>query len=916
MAAGGTLALLLAGAGATATRFLSHDSQIPSDHESVTRPVGQPIYRVSLLAEDIYSHQPATEPSECSQTEIAPAKDGSALAASLTWDCLESLAPMERRTGHSTISTDEPGTPRNITELFGPDMEHVAPARTSIVRSAGTRGAEIVSCDVDMSSVRRLSRAGLFADRSPVSQSAEVKHIPPPQPQRIATAISPTSAESVLKVQAVEDSTAESSEPEADIVAVEIELAWPRPKALVAQLDELQRSAGDAGTWGRDTLKLLEQLSAESDLSSRMSLYLINQLDRQVEQGNTVADSQPAHDTQAALRRAAYALQRRLDVWRAVQEASAPQYYDRMDQHVESVDPVLMLDTANRVAAKLAQEANGEGWMEFLLIDDLRQLAQSDTGNDGQKRQEIANLVLRRIIKANLDENQASFLAEEPLASLQVELRQWATHHVDYRQFLASIERFESLNGNSASRQLSNYWIALHMSLDPIQRQVSDAFELHYRNANVRVSVSESMLNRLVPELPQEVEPVNENMMETRVTGQSTSQTRLHVNLVPDQHRLRVLLEARGQMKASTTSRKGPVTLFNRNQSNFVVKRVVTMDSNGIQMGSTNAAATGDTRLVGLQTMYDRMPLIGSMVRSVAKKTYDEQHGLARRLMVNRVTNQASDRLEKAMDQQIVQAQQKFEQKIVEPLKQLELNPTTMEMTTTDDRLVFRSRLAGDTQLAAFTPRPRARADNLVSIQLHESALNNFVQKFELDGLGGSVEEIHAHIVTRLETTMGVQPKQVELPIGVRMKLADEDAVTVRCEEGNVIVSVKFDYLIDEARVQPKVYKNFAVQAVYQPHRDRSHAYLQREDTIRIAGRLRPFERSALASVFGKVLSKDQKLHLIDPNMMSDQRFADLQIGQLYIDHGWIGMSLVEENPVEGTAGKPQEGGRRKQMTR
>jgi len=55
------------------------------------------------------------------------------------------------------------------------------------------------------------------------------------------------------------------------------------------------------------------------------------------------------------------------------------------------------------------------------------------------------------------------------------------------------------------------------------------------------------------------------------------------------------------------------------------------------------------------------------------------------------------------------------------------LRPEAVDMQTTEDRLIARYRLAGFEQAGAFTPRPQAPADSLLSIQVHESMLNNIV---------------------------------------------------------------------------------------------------------------------------------------------------------------------------------------------
>ena len=65
------------------------------------------------------------------------------------------------------------------------------------------------------------------------------------------------------------------------------------------------------------------------------------------------------------------------------------------------------------------------------------------------------------------------------------------------------------------------------------------------------------------------------------------------------------------------------------------------------------------------------------------------------------------------------------------------------------DRMTLRGRLASPDQLASNTARPQARADSLLSIQVHESAMNNFVSQLGLEGRQGPLEEVVADVVKR-----------------------------------------------------------------------------------------------------------------------------------------------------------------------
>ena len=122
------------------------------------------------------------------------------------------------------------------------------------------------------------------------------------------------------------------------------------------------------------------------------------------------------------------------------------------------------------------------------------------------------------------------------------------------------------------------------------------------------------------------------------------------------------------------------------------------------------------------------------MVRSIARQQYDSKAQAARWETEGLVARTAQTRLDEEVDQQLTQATEQFRQRVLEPLHQLGLDPETVDLETTTDRLIARYRLAGPRQVGAFTPRPQAPADSLFSLQIHESVLNNTAACLELHG--------------------------------------------------------------------------------------------------------------------------------------------------------------------------------------
>src|SRR5690606_32117376 len=98
------------------------------------------------------------------------------------------------------------------------------------------------------------------------------------------------------------------------------------------------------------------------------------------------------------------------------------------------------------------------------------------------------------------------------------------------------------------------------------------------------------------------------------------------------------------------------------------------------------------------------------------------------------IAQEADAELNRRLDEALVNAEQQLKQRLIGPLDRLRLNPTVVSMHTSESRLTIRYRVAHPSQLSAFTARPRAPSDSLLSMQLHQSSINNAVAQLGLSG--------------------------------------------------------------------------------------------------------------------------------------------------------------------------------------
>ena len=218
-------------------------------------------------------------------------------------------------------------------------------------------------------------------------------------------------------------------------------------------------------------------------------------------------------------------------------------------------------------------------------------------------------------------------------------------------------------------------------------------------------------------------------------------------------------------------------------------------------------------------------------------------------------------------------------------------------MQTTEKRLVARYRLAGFEQTGAFTPRPQAPSDSLLSIQLHESLLNNVVDSLDLGGRRIGLRDLFLEVATKLHRDNFEIPE--DLPEDVTIEFAAEDPVRFECKDDRIHVTLQITRLADG---NGHCWKEFTVRAMYVADIEGVHVGLKRDSYIRLKGnrhRLTTGDNVVLRTIFTKAMAQRPDVDLLANVLVNDQRLHDLRVSQFVARDGWIGIAVGPGKPVK-----------------
>lgn len=616
----------------------------------------------------------------------------------------------------------------------------------------------------------------------------------------------------------------------ADYLAVVRAVDFPTPHALAEQLD---RVAGhrDLAPWAWATAYRLRTLATTPATSERAVEATFATLAEAASEAR--AEAAKLGDGQAAteLRRAAYAIDRRLATWRPGHE--------RVVVLARRGNPSTLSPAERLAAARWAMNADPGTAARGLAID---------------------------------------------TAPLRIAAR---------------LERYEDRPTARLAQTIASQATEFAASDDPQAAAIARAIEENYRNANVRVAVAAELIERMLPQPEPQTAPVRDRIAGTMVSGRSTTESSLRVLLSPDESAWRIGLEAEGLVTAKTSSRGGPARLVSQGATRFQAKKLVVISRDALD--STPAVATAQSaspRLVGLSTQYDRVPLVRSYVRSTARSEYARLSSRARVETQAKVEQRVRNEFDQRTEQQLDSLNDRYQDAVVSRLARLGLQVEPVEMRTTDVRLISRLRVANSQQLAAHTPRMRAPSDSLLSVQLHESMLNNALEGLDLAGARLTPEQLRQRMQEKLGIVTEENPQQVRALLG----FSSVEPARFTLADGRAELTLSFA----ELSVARRRHRNFKVHAFYRPEVTGLTAALVQDGTPHIEGRLRSASRMHLHGVLGKVLAKTERIPLVGIQADTPDRVAAALVGlatnQFVIEDGWLGLAIGPQRPTNRVA--------------
>ncbi|TWU37737.1 hypothetical protein Q31b_45260 [Novipirellula aureliae] len=721
-------------------------------------------------------------------------------------------------------------------------------------------------------------------DNAPISRYAPAKDNAP--------ANNDAPAKSNTDQETRNDDESDRSYPKSNQVTKLSPAGWPVTRSLdqsLADLSTVSKADWVAG-WSVNVQNKLEQLRGLPRLGQSEAGQLIEELHELFEDGYAAAEALNDRDLQIRWLYACYGLERRVAVWKPIWELASSHDATKTYVRVHRDFGSSIEDAVAAVREILPETQDTEGWNTYLLLDELERSSRGFAADDSAL---LAQRFLARLRWHGLHAEHRLWLDNPTIDALAAAVRPLAGGAVDYASLLNQIEHQESNEIDTVSVEIAEAIQTLQHADSPQAVEVANVLNTYYRNANIRIALSERLLQRVLPTIEAKTVPVRTRILGSQVRGNSRVASQLQILLTPSPNTWHIELQTRGDVYTRTVGFKGPVSVLTEGNSQFIASTPIEIHSDGYRKGISSVQANGTNQLRSIESDYDRWPLIGPLVRSIAQSQYDQMKPESNRQSQRQLREQVGNQIDQEVETKLNESSDRLSQMVLGPLGALRLDPQVVDMQTTSQRLLARYRLAGDWQLAAFTPRPRALRDSLMSVQVHQSAMNNMLEQLVPRDHPRSIREM----IEQASYLFGRDTASIpdDIPDDVFIQFAPTRPITVEIEEGRMWLTLR---IVRLTRGDQMDLRRFIVRGAYVPAVDGLSATLVRDGHLRISGpSLSMRERLPIRTIFNKVLSTTHGFPITTNVLETHEAAQNLEISQMEMREGWLAISLSETEP-------------------
>lgn len=340
---------------------------------------------------------------------------------------------------------------------------------------------------------------------------------------------------------------------------------------------------------------------------------------------------------------------------------------------------------------------------------------------------------------------------------------------------------------------------------------IQKLFDAHYKNYNLRVLLSEGLLNRIIGDARRETTGINRNALGARVVGSQTANLKIAVDVQPSQNSARFNINLNGTVSTDTNAYVTEATVRTIGNHGVSASKPVAFDGTRFTTEPARISVNANNQPVGVRTKYSG-GLFGRIADNIAISEANDQRGRANAYTRQSITEELSAELNSEVDSDFANASMELQNKVYGPLREFGLYPDAMSVSSTSDEIQLRTRLSEDDEMGGglYNPAVNAASKGMVA-QIHQSLLTNSMNRLDL-GTEGKMEMSEGQLRDLMEQRLSkILDREVKLGDG---EMTDEgntfifdqaNPIRFSIQQGEVVISLRAGLKREDGDIPPQI---------------------------------------------------------------------------------------------------------------
>ncbi len=311
--------------------------------------------------------------------------------------------------------------------------------------------------------------------------------------------------------------------------------------------------------------------------------------------------------------------------------------------------------------------------------------------------------------------------------------------------------------------------------------ELLEAISQHLTHPNLFLKVSGKVIDAGIGEPVDDTAPIRDVILKTNIYGTGHTVGQTHVELFPDTRRGVIDTVLLGTTRSKQIGYHGPVRIYSRGTTRIGARKRLWIDAMGLHSFPAVSNAVTDTTITAI-----RAKRSGGLIEKFAWKQVGKQKAEGERIAGRHAERRVNQRVDEQAAEMLARVNEAFIGKFRRPLLQRKLFPQQLQFSTTKEALQVVALQAATDQLAAPSTPPALAPEADLTLQVHESMINNLAAGalggllLKEESLQATVTDLLGELPERMQTPEDEPPWAItfarRLPISVHFA---DDAFTV-----------------------------------------------------------------------------------------------------------------------------------------